>query len=125
MLAKLKFPRPEKKKQETQFKPGDEGGPGRGKTVNPESGSPLKRDAKAMHANSTAGKAAEATGASRHKAEEVLSLFNKAEAGDTDRFERFARPGSTLGLLFSPTCFLRLAAPLPAQRPRTSNPCHR
>jgi hypothetical protein len=71
-----------------RFKAGNKGGPGRGKTVNPDSGSPVPRDHAEMHANSTAGAIAQAAGVSRHKAEQALAvaeanpeLFEKVVSG--------------------------------------------
>ena len=71
----------------SKFKAGNTGGPGRGKTANPKSGSPLKRDAKEMHANSTAGQVAEAVGVSRYKVEQALALAKAAESGDQEAKE--------------------------------------
>ena len=54
-------------KKKTVFD-GSKPGPGRGnKTVNPKSGSPLKRDIAAMKANSTVGQLAAKAGVSHHK----------------------------------------------------------
>lgn len=69
-------------KEAAQFKPGDDRqNPGGKAVVNLNSGSPQtepkkskKRDAKKMHADSTAGKVAAGAGVSRHKAEQALSL---------------------------------------------------
>jgi hypothetical protein len=75
----------EARQEATRFKPGNPGGPGRGKTVNPNSGSPFnepKRDTKTMHSNSAAGKLANAARISRHKAQQVLDVKKAVEQGE-------------------------------------------
>lgn len=79
-------------RRQAQFKPGNpDGRAGRKpkEMVNPKSGSPLKRDTKKMKAASTAGKVAAATGASQYKAEEVVALYKRAEAGDEQASKAF------------------------------------
>ncbi len=50
----------EEQKEAAQFKAGNSGGPGRGKTVDTDSYPPSKRDTRAKNARSTAGRVADA-----------------------------------------------------------------
>ena len=74
-----------------KFKPGNNANPTGAnqhkRTVNPKSGSPSTRNAKEMHANSTAGQVAEAVGVSRYKVEQALALAKAAESGDQEAKE--------------------------------------
>ena len=69
------------RKKASQFRKGSRGGPGRGKTVNMNSSSPLKRDTKNMHSNSTAGRIAKRAGVSIHKATQALRVKKAVEGG--------------------------------------------
>ena len=64
--------------KKTQFEKGQSPNPGgkRKAEVNLNSGSPeqKKREAKSMHARSTAGKIAAKAGVSRHKAEQAIAV---------------------------------------------------
>jgi hypothetical protein len=83
--------RDEARRENAQFKEGNlesrKGGLAKaGKLpMNPKSDSSAakpKRDIAAMNANSTAGKVAAATGVSRYKAQQILTLNKQAKAGD-------------------------------------------
>lgn len=72
----------EKRKAESQFKPGKSANPG-GKPkveVNTKSCSP-ERDAKEMHARSTVGQVAAAAGVSHHKAAQAAQVAKAVESG--------------------------------------------
>lgn len=91
------------RKAKAQFTAGDQRQNPGGKpkaVVTPNSGTPQKRDHKAKHANSTAGRIAKGAGVSRYKAAQVVAIGKAAMAGDTkaaEDFEAIKRGLKTIG----------------------------
>jgi hypothetical protein len=80
------------RKEATQFKAGNEGGPGRGKTVTHAlcvTVSEPKRDCKKERANSTAGQIAKAADVPVRKAETVLALYKEGQSGNQESAKAF------------------------------------